>query len=80
MSATPCPECQRLTDQIGEALSRHLQAVARLQDATTINETPLRAALAAVLREARRSREEAFERYRLHLLNHGDAAATSAGK
>ena len=73
MGSAPCAECERLTGLIRDALSRHLQAVARLQDADTIDETPFRDALAAVLREARRSREEAFDSYRRHLLNHGDA-------
>jgi hypothetical protein len=60
-----------------QALARHMQAIARLQDAAIQNDSQMRNALEAVVREARESRESAFQDFRKHLLEHRANAATA---
>jgi len=57
-----------------ESLSRHMQAVVRLQDAAIRSDSSMRAAMEAVRREASDSREEAFRAFADHLLTHGEQA------
>jgi hypothetical protein len=53
-----------------ESLSRHMQAVARLQDAAIHSDGSMRAAMEAVRRESSDSREDAFRAFADHLLTH----------
>jgi len=57
-----------------ESLARHMQAVARLQDAAIHNDSSMRAAMEAVRRESSDSREEAFRAFADHLLTHSRQA------
>jgi hypothetical protein len=74
MQSGSCAICEQLMQNMRESLARHMQAVARLQDAAIHNDPGMRAAMDAVRREASDSREEAFRAFAEHLLTHSRKA------
>jgi hypothetical protein len=60
-----------------ETLSHYLQTVSAFQDAAIHDDITMEVATGTALRDARVSRENAFQAFANHLLNHNRAARAS---
>ena len=75
MGSVSCGRCRELSEAVQEALRLQLRVIAHLQEATIEADLRARAAVQSVIWAARRSRQEAFQRFQEHLLTH-QAATT----